>query len=417
MASQVEQICQQLEHAPQSERLQKTPSLLDLILQSSNDRDVLAGLQTFASVVTSDALGIVSARPLLHLLVDRLRAIPSLSLRIEVCQSLLATLHHKVVSFEEQDRAIREILADAHEDEEDFRNSARVLQSISLDSSQRSFTADERAKIWVRIVRCYLEEEDPISATGYLNRVKNIIFDVTDATTKLQYELSRARILDSQRSFLEASSAYHILSLQREVDEDERLQALSASITCAVLAPAGPQRAKMLARLYKDERATHVEEYSILERIFLDRLLSPTDIAAFEKKLSEHQLAKTSDGFTVLQKAVLEHNMVAASRLYNNIRVEELGGLLGIDKEKAERYAAQMIEEGRLAGYIDQVDGLIYFEGESTGERGVVRGDLLVGREMRTWDGNLRGQAEEVERITTMIQNQYPEFYASQMVH
>lgn len=33
----------------------------------------------------------------------------------------------------------------------------------------------------------------------------------------------------------------------------------------------------------------------------------------------------TGDGFTILEKAVIEHNMVAASRVYDNIRFKELG--------------------------------------------------------------------------------------------
>ena len=35
---------------------------------------------------------------------------------------------------------------------------------------------------------------------------------------------------------------------------------------------------------------------------------------------------------------------------------------------------------------------------------------------MRKWDANVMGLAEEVVKVTTMIQIQYPEFYASQAV-
>ncbi len=34
--------------------------------------------------------------------------------------------------------------------------------------------------------------------------------------------------------------------------------------------------------------------------------------------------------------------------------------MLGVDADRAEAYAAQMIEQGRLSGYIDQIDGLIH---------------------------------------------------------
>lgn len=204
------------------------------------------------------------------------------------------------------------------------------------------------------------------------------------------------------------------------IDEDERLQTLSAAITCAVLAPAGPKRARQLARLYKDDRAQQVEEHSILEKIFLDRVLSSAEVKAFAEKLSPHQMAKTADGSTVLDKAVLEHNLLAASRLYSNIYTKDLGTMLGVDAEKSEVYAAQMIEQGRLAGYIDQIDGLIYFEGEShaegTAKQGSNGASAVGAKELRLWDANVQSLAEEVEKVTTMIQNQHPGFYAQHMV-
>ena len=39
----------------------------------------------------------------------------------------------------------------------------------------------------------------------------------------------------------------------------------------------------------------------------------------------------------VLERAVIEHNMLAASKLYNNISFEQLGALLGIDAAKVRR--------------------------------------------------------------------------------
>ena len=162
---------------------------------------------------------------------------------------------------------------------------------------------------------------------------------MTDQPTKLQFQLSQARISDSQRNFLDASVAYLDLSNQPVIDEEERLQALSAAITCAVLAPAGPQRGKQLAKLYKDERAVDTPEFSILEKIFLDRLLSPAEVAAFAANLKDHQKAITSDGSTVLDKAILEHNLLAVSRIYANITFINLGKLLGVHGDRVRLHA------------------------------------------------------------------------------
>ena len=71
-------------------------------------------------------------------------------------------------------------------------------------------------------------------------------------------------------------------------------------------------------------------------------------VESFSQNLKEHQKAITPDGSTVLEKAVIEHNLLAASRLYNNIYFSELGQLLGVQPDKAERIAARMIAEKRL---------------------------------------------------------------------
>jgi COP9 signalosome complex subunit 4 len=67
-------------------------------------------------------------------------------------------------------------------------------------------------------------------------------------------------------------------------------------------------------------------------------------------------------GSTILERAVIEHNLLSASKLYNNITFEELGALLEIPPIKAEKIASQMITEGRMNGYIDQIDSIVHFE-------------------------------------------------------
>ncbi|KAF2186838.1 COP9 signalosome-like protein complex subunit 4 [Zopfia rhizophila CBS 207.26] len=416
-SSEVKSAIQAIESTPAADKPSRYTSLLQTILTSSTSSNLTPSLIAYAQSLLGDSLGIVASRPLLAAFVDQFRKVKDSDVKIEVGQQVLQLLAPKVVSYEEQDTQIKEILADSFEEQEDFRSSAKVLQTITLDSSQRNVSNDDKAKVWIRIVRCYLEEEDPTSAFSYLNRVKNVIYSVQDKSTRLMFQLSQARIHDSQRAFLDASQAYYTLSLESIVDEEERLQALSSAIVCAVLAPAGPQRARTLAKLYKDERANQVDEFSILEKMFLDRLLSPAEVKAFAAKLSPHHLAKTADGSTVLDKAVLEHNLLGASKLYNNIGIDQLGELLGIDADKAEDYAAKMLEQGRLAGYIDQIDRLIFFEGEGSGERKTGHAERVVGKELRKWDANVQGLAEEVEKVTTMIQNHHPDFYASQMVH
>lgn len=89
--------------------------------------------------------------------------------------------------------------------------------------------------------------------------------------------------------------------------------------------------------------------------MYLERILRAEEVASFAQGLQPHQMAVTGDGSTVLERAVIEHNLLSASKLYHNISFQELGSLLGIETSKAEQVAAKMISEERMHGSIDQV--------------------------------------------------------------
>ncbi|OKL58406.1 COP9 signalosome complex subunit 4 [Talaromyces atroroseus] len=393
--------------------------LLAKVVSSSSGHELSQDLIYYLDSILSENVSIVAARPLLDSFITVLRDLPP-AIKIKVGQHAVTLLQSRSASVEEQDSNIREILADAYEAEEEYSAAARVLHGIHLDSSQRLITDAAKTRMWIRILRLYLEEDDTTNAESFLNRIKNLPSKIEDPELKLHFQLSQARILDARRRFLDASQEYFNVSLASGVDESDRLQALSAAIICAVLAPAGPQRSRTLARLYKDDRATSVEVFSILEKMHLDRLLTPEEVSAFSQKLQPHQLAKTADGSTVLDKAVIEHNLVAASRLYENIKTDALGAILALKDssdasagEKAEDYAARMVEQGRLKGSIDQIDGIIYFDSDISG----VGNTGTMGRNIRLWDAGVETIAEDVERVAASVADAFPELATSQMVH
>lgn len=361
------------------------------------------------NAIFADALGTVATRSVIISFVDALKAIKSNEAKIKVGEHALTTFGEQASSFEEQNTQIRDLMATAYEEDEDNLAAANILAGIVLESSQRKVTDEEKVRCWVRITRNYLEVDDTTLAEQYLNKAKNVIYTVPDRELNLHFQLSQARIHDARRNFLAAAQGYQNISFLPVIAEEERLHTLSMAIKCAVLAPAGPLRSRALGRLYKDERAAGLDEFGILEKMFLDRLLSPEEVSKFAESLAPHQLAKTQDGTTVLQRAVVEHNLRAASRLYNNIRFEALGDILDLDGDKVEETTASMIEQGRLLGRIDQVERVIWFEGgEATGEKGSSRSQGIVGQELRRWDANVQGLAEEVEKVTSELQLVYP---------
>jgi COP9 signalosome complex subunit 4 len=296
-----------------------------------------------------------------------------------------------------------------------------------------------------------------VQAETYHNRATSLIHSTSDRKTLLAYKLCQARISDYARKFLEAASRYHELSVVGEIDENERTYILlyvythsyfvlciietkrrrPAAVTCAVLAPAGPNRSRILSSLCRDERTAELPTYSVLTKMFLDHILRPIEIKEFEKTLKPHQLAQialsTNDRLsstledgdlvegastrtgptTVLDRAVMEHNVLASSRIYNNISFSGLGALLDLTPGAAETMARKMIEQGRLKGHIDQFDKLIWFEAareedDAQGKAGGL-GDVNQDTEdtgslfTKRWDQQIRMTAAHVSGAIQII--------------
>ena len=81
---------------------------------------------------------------------------------------------------------------------------------------------------------------------------------------------------------------------------------------------------------------------------------------------------------------------------FRNIRFEELGNLLEISTAKAEQIAARMVSEGRLRGYIDQIDGVLFFVDDR---------DAL-----RNWDERISDLCVKVNKSCEDIETSYPQF-------
>ena len=113
-----------------------------------------------------------------------------------------------------------------------------------------------------------------------------------------------------------------------------------------------------------------------------------SELVEFESMLQPHQKALTSDGSSILDHSVVQHNLLAASKLYNNITLQGLGELLEIPPEKAERTASKMISEGRMQGHIDQIDSTVHFETRQV---------------LEAWDGQIQSLCWQVNSIIDKI--------------
>ncbi|KAI8847306.1 hypothetical protein BC829DRAFT_375577 [Chytridium lagenaria] len=398
---------------------------------------LLNELKHYVSHIVEESIGLVVSRQLLQDLVQTFSAWIDEGLKRGCERGVLFTLekiHGRTVAYEEQISIIREKLAEIYEEEENWTEAARVLQGIPLDSGHRNISDEYRLRIYIHIVRLFLEDEDSVSAEAYINRASLLFVgkdkeiaaasSVTQGPSQLrvlqlQFKGSQARLADFKRQFLVAASKYHELSYIPEMSEEEKISCLGQAVSCCVLAPAGPQRSRLLATLYRDERVRDNFTtasggggagglFAVLEKMYLDRLLGRSEVEAFAATLKPHHLAKVGGGDaaaavgngTVLDRAVVEHNILAASRLYNHITFDELGVLLGINADQAEQIASRMIGEGRVNGTIDQIDRLISF----------TPGGSFV---LEDWNARIAALCHHVDALVGKINAKHPEWILS----
>lgn len=304
----------------------------------------------------------------------------STATRRALAEQLLEALKTRTMSFEDQVEAIRVHLASTYEavgGSGDWEKAANILKAIPLDSGYRVISAEKKVEFWIKIAMCYLEDGMPLDADPFVSRVSSIIDQIhegSDAQSKLKranlvlrYKTTYARVQDGKKKFIEAALKYFELSqliaqdAKTATSAEEQLTALQLAITCAILAPAGPNRSKLISSLYRDERTESLPSRGILEKIYRGRILKKTDVDAFAATLQPHHRAVQPDGYTILDKAIIQHNLLAASSFYTNISFESLGSLLNIPADKAEKLAASMIVDKRMNGRIDQIDRIIYF--------------------------------------------------------
>ncbi len=77
-------------------------------------------------------------------------------------------------------------------------------------------------------------------------------------------------------------------------------------------------------------RSQKLDFYEVLDKMYLGKIIKKPDVQSFEESLQPHQKAISADGFSVLGKALIEHNIEVISKIYQNISFDELGLFLEI---------------------------------------------------------------------------------------
>ena len=234
--------------------------------------------------------------------------------------------------------------------------------------------AIEQCEENIQSAQLLLETKDTLNATRHIRACKKIIKEMKDIDKRKELEIKcracHARIHEAKGKYLAASfnyyeiSKYEIPLISDSIAHKERSNALDNAIKCIILAKPCSARDDLLQKIYKDKRSEISLSFKMIRCLYENRIISQTDQDEFGQTLPLKDQVTLIGEYTILQKAIYEHNMRAIARLYKNIRIKDLSLLLGLSMDASEDLARSMIGENRLHGVIDQIDKEITFDDE-----------------------------------------------------
>eukprot|EP00658_Telonema_sp_P-2_P077026 TRINITY_DN6872_c0_g1_i1.p1 TRINITY_DN6872_c0_g1~~TRINITY_DN6872_c0_g1_i1.p1 ORF type:complete len:235 (+),score=71.96 TRINITY_DN6872_c0_g1_i1:192-896(+) len=167
----------------------------------------------------------------------------------------------------------------------------------------------------------------------------------------LKHSALQALVNQHAGKFLVAARGYLKVAMHDDA-------AVRTGVICAILGvgQVGGDREAVMADYLKDPRTQGLDVSPFLEKAVNGRLFRKDAVDAFVGMLEPHQ----AEHF--IKVAVLEHNIQSISQIYQNISLEQLGLILNVSKEDAEKAASTIISEGRLSASINQLDDLLTFD-------------------------------------------------------
>jgi COP9 signalosome complex subunit 4 len=374
------QIAEAVRNAPSRDLLDALKGIID-----RNAQQPPSSLMGSVQRLLADDVPVQISRAALAHFATVLKNLPAEAFE-EVANFTLSKVKASANNYDETDFILRDHLCSLYLGWNQFSDAAATLAGLNLDSTTRPYSDFEKANTYVKCAEAYLADDSAIDAEVFVNKARTPMENISEWTLQLRYKAVLARILDANRKFTEAAKQYYELSTMTHPDlvQDDLLELYVKAVTCNILGKTGAQRTRNLGLLYKDPRLESIsliEKYTshpiILEKMFKEQIVRKDEVIAFELCLLDHQKATTSDGFTFLEKAIIEHNMLAIGKIYDNIQLPELTNILLIDERRTQRVAAAMIAENRLRGYIDQSVNALIFTGDAT-SKGIMDAEVLA---------------------------------------
>ena len=276
--------------------LSRSQSLVDELVGCGD----VPALNELADALTDDSTPATVARGPLKRLGDALARVSDNSDVITIATRTLERLALRnggaigAAGFDEADYALRLPLYAVYMGEDDPLRAATVLSAARLEGA--AFTDAQRAAGYIKVAQAYLRADDDVNADRFVKRATDPVYRTGDAVMALTLKALTAVVLDAKRRFLEAAVRYLevVAAGSALVEEVELLKFLQDAATAAILAPAGPQRLRVLGAVLRDSRVTSLDAAvaGMLKHVATGRLIAPDDAGETGRSSIDRVLAR-----------------------------------------------------------------------------------------------------------------------------
>jgi len=320
---------------------------LDDILQVQ-EHGVLEKVKAWLIPVMNDKVDVT--RDILSYAAECLDKMDDASLKKSIYLFMLDLVNPRAYIFKWEIITMRLSISDLYSSENEFKEAAEVLVGIPFERLKECKENEIVQDIYLKISSLYLDSDSFTEAEFYLKLVKPLLAADSEQIDRFEEEqviflLKMVKFLKQKGKCIELSEKFIELSENIYKISKRSLGYHGIAIQFAIMAPAGLERSQLLTTLYQDQRNKQLpKEYlSVMEKVLQERLIKQCELTKFESIVN-----LTSD-FNI---AILEHNLLVASKLYTSVKLQKLAQQLEMEPEMVETRLTKLFEEDRICGSI-----------------------------------------------------------------
>eukprot|EP00922_Rhytidocystis_sp_ex-Travisia-forbesii_P065452 GHVS01097256.1.p1 GENE.GHVS01097256.1~~GHVS01097256.1.p1 ORF type:complete len:372 (+),score=87.65 GHVS01097256.1:37-1152(+) len=289
--------------------------------------------------------------------------------------SLLQAFKSPLSHLDQQEFDLRTHLAVCLENESEFSKAASCL---SIPSTSRNLSCSKRLWLHARKAELHLKAFELAAADASCSRAYLSLHEVDDPNVLKYCRAVQAQLLEYKRKYADAASIYFDLATPTTTTattattSDEIEGSSFSADTCwsracvCLLLAAGTAPAKftsMFAGVVKqDESRLQAQPlFAILHAAYNNKFITKQAVPVIVGLLEQYQQVLLDE--EELTKHIIQHNLAAASRLYEDVSLETLAELTGggVSQQLMEQIAAEMIREDNLDAKLDQSERAVVF--------------------------------------------------------